>query len=382
MSTSTTDPDGAVGCYRGPMRHLCLIATLILASCGGRVAIDAATTSTSSTSSTTTGSGGAPATSTSTGMTTTGCGDVSADPANCGACGHDCLGGACSAGVCQPIVLASADAVDLAVDAENVYWVTAPGSLWKVPLGGGEATEMVHLEGTFLGSEAAIAVHGGKVYWTSSADTTVRSIPTAGGDVTPLASDAGILFTIAANDTGVYWGYGSTQSRIVRLAPGATSPTLVAQKVRQTKIAVDQAHVYYFHQFYDTLMKAPIGGGEAIKLSKNDPAHKVVVDAESIYWTSGNPTGTLVGQGRVSRVPLAGGKPVVLADGLNWPAGIATDAENVYFTDQHDGKIMRVPIAGGPVVVLAEQQYSAWALALDDKAIYWVGAGSVTKLAK
>jgi hypothetical protein len=34
------------------------------------------------------------------------CGNVQTDPANCGYCGHDCLGGGCTAGVCQPVVLA------------------------------------------------------------------------------------------------------------------------------------------------------------------------------------------------------------------------------------------------------------------------------------
>jgi hypothetical protein len=33
--------------------------------------------------------------------------DLSNDGKNCGKCGHDCLGGACSSGTCQPVVLAS-----------------------------------------------------------------------------------------------------------------------------------------------------------------------------------------------------------------------------------------------------------------------------------
>src|SRR5437764_9527129 len=31
--------------------------------------------------------------------------DVHVDPRNCGSCGHDCHGGACAAGVCQPVTL-------------------------------------------------------------------------------------------------------------------------------------------------------------------------------------------------------------------------------------------------------------------------------------
>ena len=51
------------------------------------------------------------------------------DPHNCGACGHDCLGGACDAGVCVPLpagVLASGliAPVSVAVDATNVYFAT------------------------------------------------------------------------------------------------------------------------------------------------------------------------------------------------------------------------------------------------------------------
>src|SRR5580693_2103781 len=35
--------------------------------------------------------------------------DVAADPANCGRCNHDCLGGACYMGACQAVVLYAAN---------------------------------------------------------------------------------------------------------------------------------------------------------------------------------------------------------------------------------------------------------------------------------
>jgi hypothetical protein len=35
------------------------------------------------------------------------CTDTNTDPNNCGACGHNCLGGACVAGQCQPVILSA-----------------------------------------------------------------------------------------------------------------------------------------------------------------------------------------------------------------------------------------------------------------------------------
>jgi hypothetical protein len=51
---------------------------------------------------------------------------LASDALNCGACGHSCLGGTCSAGQCQPILLGMTaygrlNEKGLAVDANNVY---------------------------------------------------------------------------------------------------------------------------------------------------------------------------------------------------------------------------------------------------------------------
>ncbi|HEX7508686.1 MAG TPA: hypothetical protein VF550_18080, partial [Polyangia bacterium] len=46
---------------------------------------------------------------------TTACTDLLSDPKNCGTCGHDCLGGACSAGACQPVAVTGVLSVPPAV---------------------------------------------------------------------------------------------------------------------------------------------------------------------------------------------------------------------------------------------------------------------------
>ena len=49
---------------------------------------------------------------------------LSEDPAHCGACGHDCLGGACDAGTCAPVELASGKGrlFMVHVDQNNIYY--------------------------------------------------------------------------------------------------------------------------------------------------------------------------------------------------------------------------------------------------------------------
>ena len=51
------------------------------------------------------------------------CVNEQTDPNNCGACGHSCLGGACSAGQCQPVVIVVSNAPQgLTFDSSNMYF--------------------------------------------------------------------------------------------------------------------------------------------------------------------------------------------------------------------------------------------------------------------
>lgn len=59
------------------------------------------------------------------------CIDVSSDPKNCGTCGHDCLGGSCTEGKCQPVAVISSLGSSfrlLGIDAQNLYYSVPGGS--------------------------------------------------------------------------------------------------------------------------------------------------------------------------------------------------------------------------------------------------------------
>jgi hypothetical protein len=88
----------------------------------------------------------------------------------------------------------------------------------------------------------------------------------------------------------------------------------------------------------------------------------IAVNANGVHWTewtSGNSTAPGQGDGRVMKVPVDGGEPIMLASKQDTPLSLRVDATNVYWTtvwvDQwaalgsKDGRsaLMRVPSNGG-----------------------------------
>jgi hypothetical protein len=124
-----------------------------------------------------------------------------------------------------------------------------------------------------------------------------------------------------------------------------------------------------------TVMKAPIGGGNATQLASGQSfAIAIAVDASNVYWTDQT-------AGTVMSVPIGGGSPTTLASGQNAPSALAVDAMNVYWTNSGNGTVMRVPIGGGAATVLASGQ-SGTCIALNAASVFWAGGDAVVKLAK
>ena len=81
-------------------------------------------------------------------------GEYLTDPHNCGAAGHDCLGGTCDDGLCGAVVLASfAGRINsIAPDSTYVYASEGargsdeqgykPGGIFRMPIAGGAAEQL------------------------------------------------------------------------------------------------------------------------------------------------------------------------------------------------------------------------------------------------
>jgi hypothetical protein len=133
---------------------------------------------------------------------------LASDPHDCGACGHDCQGGACTAGTCQPIVVGPSGVGSdfypspLAVDTAAAFWFanTDVASCAKSGCSKASLVSTGGLAGT------ALAIDAASVFFTGVTDDKLRSVPRGGGAATVIASTLQPqAHGIAADGTNVYF---------------------------------------------------------------------------------------------------------------------------------------------------------------------------------
>jgi Stigma-specific protein, Stig1 len=308
------------------------------------------------------------------------CVDTSSDPANCGSCGHGCLGGECAAGACQSVVVASGQAEPKPILASGgfVYWgnTGSPGGIGRESRTGGAAE--VAVPGAIAVDLAIDAVN---LYWvTSGSMGSVMAAPLSGGTPVALAMGQDSPASIGQSGFYVYWvdetSLGSVDQ--VSTTPGGTPSLLANSQTFPHRIALDATRAYWTTQSGGVWAVA-LGGSPVQQIAggQDDP-YGIAVDAANVYWT--NRAG-----GAVMQQSLSGGSPVTVASMQDGATGIAVDATRVYWTAALDGKVLSAPIGGGATpVVLASGLSSPWGIAVDDVGVYWtdVATGVVAKIAK
>jgi hypothetical protein len=310
--------------------------------------------------------------------------DATSDPKSCGACGHDCLGGVCSGGACQPVALASAqnDPFGLAIDSTYVYWTNQAGAAaLRVPITGG-AAEVLNAN---LPSAAGIAVDSTNAYVALGASNgSIVAIPLSGGSTTTLASSQSSPLYVVVAGGQVYWTNAVSGGSVMSVAVTGGSPSAIAtgQSVPWGIAASATSIVWTNYDSGGGVFSAPLGGGSMTTVASNqDYACAVATDGTTDFFAT---DAIAMMKGAIAKVAAGGGAISTIAMRQAHPAAIAFDASWVYWTDNGTDAVMRAPVGGGTATVLAAAQHAPRQIAVDASAVYWIasGDGTVMKLAK
>ena len=337
------------------------------------------------------------------------CVDTKTDAKNCGTCGHDCLGGACSAGKCLPITLATGQntANSVAVDVDRVYWTrggtnAVAGGVFSVKFDGTALTTILDL-GPNVGAYGA-AVGGGNVDFARN-NGSLRAIsrcalPTCTGGQVFLAQNEQLAQSVSLDlpNSRLYWvggtPYQGTGGSVMTLLlpSGPAQRVVTADQPNPSSLRLANGFVYwldsgtYFnnlHQGNGGVRRAPLGlNGVATPIAADNGADLagLAIDSQSVYFGTG-------GNATLAVAPVGGGGSTSTFSATTTSA-IAADGTNVYWGEStFTGRILTCPRTGCPngnPIVLVLNQDTVAALTVDAVSVIWVNSngGEVRRLAK
>jgi hypothetical protein len=322
--------------------------------------------------------------------------DLSAAGNHCGACDHDCLGGACTASKCQAFVLVSvADDPNLvapwgiASDGNHVFFTvtnySGTGSLMRVATDGSGLTVLAPSQA----EPFDVVLDATHVYWTDnlSSGGKVAKMPKLGGSEVVLASSQNRPVGLSIDDDRVYFAaYGSHAVRSVgKGGAGLTDLATGQTGARHTAVDSGTSGSVYFTTSGDGAVRrvAKTGGAVASVSATVDSPWVVVADptGSELFFTRFAPGGDVH---RIAKT-AQGATPGVVAASQSSPMYVHADATHVYFGSHvSSGSVARVPKSGGAVETLGSGLNKPVGITTDANAIYWAeyDASRIWKLAK
>jgi hypothetical protein len=313
------------------------------------------------------------------------CVDTTGDVLNCGSCNHDCLGGACTGGACQPVVIATDQngAYDIAVGGGEAYWPDQySGQVVKCSTSNCAATLTVLASGR-PGPED-IVLDDTNVYWSEQGGAASCARAGCGGNPNVLVSGLTTADGGPADYDGIAIGpslvYFPNDGALRSCAKGGCSNSPTTLGGYADDLASDTNNLYGTNG--DNVFMCPLGdctnGSRVTLVSGLGGSDSIALDKVNAYFSYTTAVGSC---------PLTGcAKPTVLADNQLDPDDIATDGINVYWTDNTADTVLRCAVGGcdDKPTTLAQNQNQPKGIALDDKAVYWtqVSGNAIVRLAK
>jgi hypothetical protein len=324
--------------------------------------------------------------------------DAATDPHNCGACGHDCGGGACEGGRCQAyaIVTGNDGPYGIAVNKGIVYFTSIDDTVEQCT--GDDCMNTLTQMTSGQQFPRKITTDTTNAYWTNEGFTeeggmsggiaTCGLSGCAGGVATILWTDEFGPTDLAVDSTSIYWTVGFTG--LVHSCPtggcGSAPKNLASVATPTSGAAVDATSFYFTEPKLGNIIKCPLSGcGDAPLPFASGQGTPMEVDVTQgvLYWSNGTaimscPTSDCTGAATTFAANQTAAQP------------LAHDETNLYWAlTTSSGKILSCPLSTGgatctSVTVLADGQGNPAAIAVDDTAIYWTNsvAGTVMRLVK
>jgi hypothetical protein len=337
---------------------------------------------------------------------------LQSDPSNCGACGHDCLGGLCATGQCQPVALVPGQQgpFGLTLTADTVYWSNYEGDQIMSALKDGGGLTIVAQDSVGVSSPIDVVTDDTYVYWYDDEDNTtdpgdvgrIARCPLAGcgtGVSTVIVTNIDEPAALRVAGNSLYWAdwYGGFVASANK-ADGSHEVIYATGEVEVINdVNVDSSFIYWSTN--DDIRRAaldaggPDGGPFTLLYA---PAggmivpNKIALDDAGLYYPEFNDPGFVQS---IPKTGVGSGAPLTYASALHYPVHVALDANNLYWVNQGpnsgdsqnfiftDGSIMTCPKAGcppaGPTVLATGQGWPRH-VEVDDTAIYWTDHGNNT----
>jgi hypothetical protein len=313
--------------------------------------------------------------------------NVDSDPKNCGRCGHDCMGGTCRAGACQPyaIVPCVDSPYAVAVQNGNVYFTTLLLTVYEWCGGGVDcAFGTLNQLTTCQGGPRGITTDETNVYWADlgfpdgdasgpGSISTCGLAGCAGGAATVYAPSENGAFDLVVDPSAVYWT--DTYSGLVRKCAiggcGDDPVTLATDSPPLSGVAIDTTSIYWAEVASGNIIQCPLDGCTTFAPFATGQASPAKIDTANgnVYWSAAGAIMTCPASG-------CGGAARVFAKDQPGAFAITHDSNNLYWTLlAKDGMVLSCPLAGcTEPTVLGAMQDSPTSVAQDDVSVYWANS--------
>jgi len=327
------------------------------------------------------------------------CVDIAASSNHCGLCGHDCGGGACIAGECQPVLIADSAArfdrpAALAVSSTAIFW-TESTRVRSCPLPAGCTGEPTLIAGGYF-ALGALAATEDAVYFTGCSGCTdhhelVRCPATGCPDhALPLTSSTASYDEIVVGKTHAFWRESSATlvqcshddcAGTVRRTPSsAFGGDLIGVAVANDTVYVKPSGTRIGSELRSCSEASSSCGNPMIVTSSYQIDVPFRLHAGKAYWLSDTASGREL---RVCALANCGSSTTFAADPD--ASELAVDGTGVYWMADATGAVRWCPLAGcsaaGPIT-LASGRVGSRQLTLGTGFIYWIEANAIVKLAR